>query len=99
MIGVAILVILGGLILAGLGGAIGGSGAYAGFAMTAFGPIGLISGIIICSGLFTVEPNEAVVLEFCGKYVGTFKEPGFFWANPFYQKIKMSMKNLNFNTT
>lgn len=34
-------------------------------------------------GLFTLQPNEARVLVLFGKYVGTVKQDGFHWANPF----------------
>ena len=43
----------------------------------------LTTTILIFTGLFTVEPNEAVVLILFGKYVGTEKTTGFKWANPF----------------
>jgi len=55
--------------------------------------------IIVCSGLITIEPNEAVVCMFCGKYVGTVRENGFFFVNPFYGKTKISLKVSNFETS
>ncbi len=39
--------------------------------------------ILVSAGLFTVQPNEARVLVLFGKYVGTVKQEGFHWANPF----------------
>ena len=59
----------------------------------------IISCCIICSGIITVEPNEALNCMFCGKYVGTVRENGFFFVNPFYSKYKMSLKVLNFEST
>jgi regulator of protease activity HflC (stomatin/prohibitin superfamily) len=50
------------------------------------------------SGFFTVEPNQAVVLVFLGRYVGTVREPGFWWANPFTSKRKVSLRVRNFNS-
>ena len=50
------------------------------------------------SGFFTVEPNEAVVLVFFGSYVGTVREAGFWWANPFATKRKVSLRVRNFNS-
>ena len=47
--------------------------------------------MLICAGYFTQEPNEARVMVFFGKYDGTFKETGFFFANPFYAKKKLSL--------
>jgi regulator of protease activity HflC (stomatin/prohibitin superfamily) len=49
-------------------------------------------------GLFTVDPNEAKVLQLFGKYVGTAKQPGLRWANPFYTKHKISQRVRNFES-
>lgn len=48
-------------------------------------------------GFIIVNPNEASVLIFFGKYVGTVKENGFFWVNPFYLKSKISLRSKNLN--
>jgi regulator of protease activity HflC (stomatin/prohibitin superfamily) len=40
--------------------------------------------IILIMGFFTLQPNEARVLVLFGKYVGTVRESGFHWGNPFY---------------
>lgn len=50
------------------------------------------------SGFFTVEPNQAVVLVFFGNYIGTVREAGFWWANPFATKRKVSLRVRNFNS-
>jgi regulator of protease activity HflC (stomatin/prohibitin superfamily) len=50
------------------------------------------------SGFFTVEPNQAVVLVFFGRYVGTVREAGFWWTNPFTSKRKVSLRVRNFNS-
>lgn len=50
------------------------------------------------SGFFTVEPNQAVVLVFFGRYVGTVKDAGFWWTNPFTNKYKVSLRVRNFNS-
>ena len=49
------------------------------------------------AGLMTVNPNESSVLVLFGKYMGTVKENGFFWTNPFYIKKKISLRARNFN--
>lgn len=51
----------------------------------------------IIRGLFIVNPNEAKVMTLFGKYVGTVKDNGLLWANPFYlrQTISMRARNLN----
>jgi regulator of protease activity HflC (stomatin/prohibitin superfamily) len=40
--------------------------------------------IILLTGLFTLQPNEARVLILFGAYKGTIRESGFHWGNPFY---------------
>jgi regulator of protease activity HflC (stomatin/prohibitin superfamily) len=50
------------------------------------------------SGLFTVQPNDAKVLTLFGKYVGTVREQGLWWANPFYVKKRISLRVRNFET-
>lgn len=41
------------------------------------------------------EPNEARVLTFFGKYIGTIKDTGFFWVNPFFTKKKLVLRARN----
>ena len=53
---------------------------------------------VLWAGLFVVNPNEARVLQLFGRYVGTAKEPGLRWANPFYTKHKISLRVRNFET-
>ena len=53
---------------------------------------------IMWVGFFMVHPNEAKVLQLFGKYVGTAHEPGLRWANPFYQKTKVSTRVRNFES-
>ncbi len=51
-------------------------------------------------GFFTLQPNVANVLILFGKYKGTVKSSGFWWANPLLTKHKVSLRahNLNGNT-
>ena len=49
-------------------------------------------------GLYTVQPNQAAVLSLFGKYVGTVKENGLRWNNPFYSKKKISLRVRNFES-
>ena len=39
-----------------------------------------------------IQPNHARVLTFFGRYVGTVRDNGFFWTNPFYVRKKMSLR-------
>ncbi len=49
-------------------------------------------------GFFMVNPNEARVLQLFGKYIGTVKEEGLRWANPFYAKFAVSLRVRNFES-
>ena len=49
-------------------------------------------------GLFIVSPNEAKILTFFGKYTGTVREAGFWFANPFASKDRISLKISNFQS-
>ena len=46
-------------------------------------------------GYFVQEPNEARVMTFFGKYVGTCTKVGYFWANPFVNRKKISLRIRN----
>lgn len=59
---------------------------------------GLIVELILLNGFFTVQPNEGKVLQFFGNYVGTVREPGPRWANPFYTKRAVSLRVRNFES-
>ena len=50
---------------------------------------------IAFGGYMQIEPNEARVMLFFGKYEGTVKENGFFWVNPFYAKKKLTLRARN----
>jgi regulator of protease activity HflC (stomatin/prohibitin superfamily) len=53
---------------------------------------------LLTMGTFSVNPNEARVLQLFGDYVGTVKTPGLRWANPFYTKKRVSVRIRNFET-
>ncbi|HLX65220.1 MAG TPA: SPFH domain-containing protein [Planctomycetota bacterium] len=60
--------------------------------------------IILLTGHFSLQPNEARVLILFGAYKGTVRESGFHWANPFYARgIRMTAspdgKTVTFNKT
>jgi regulator of protease activity HflC (stomatin/prohibitin superfamily) len=50
------------------------------------------------AGLYMVEPNQAAVLSLFGKYIGTVKDNGLRWNNPFYTKRKVSQRVRNFES-
>jgi regulator of protease activity HflC (stomatin/prohibitin superfamily) len=69
----------------------GSAGWIAGIAM-------VLGAIFLMLGLYKVEPNQAAVLDLFGKYVGTVKDNGLRWNNPFYSKRKVSQRVRNFES-
>ncbi len=57
--------------------------------------LGIIGCIIILCGFFILQPNQSVVMIFFGKYKGTYRNTGFYWANPFITKKKVSLRIRN----
>ena len=53
--------------------------------------------ILCTNGFVKLEPNEAMVLLFFGKYRGTFTQDGFYWVNPLLSKKKVSLRARNLN--
>ena len=54
-----------------------------------------ITGLVFCGGFLLLEPNEARVLLFFGKYKGTFTRTGYFWVHPFLTAKKLSLRARN----
>ena len=55
----------------------------------------LVTFIVTCfvwGGLKVLKPQEALVLTLFGKYVGTLKEPGFYYVNPFCSAVNPASK-------
>ena len=67
------------------------------------GYFGLLGAVILAlfslcmNGFIKLEPNEASVLVFFGKYKGTFSRTGFYWVNPLMSKKKVSLRARNLN--
>ncbi|MUV14140.1 SPFH domain-containing protein [Noviluteimonas gilva] len=68
-------------------------------------PLWIVGGLLVnlvaffcLFGLYMVEPNQAAVLSLFGKYVGTVKENGLRWNNPFFSKKKVSQRVRNFES-
>ena len=54
--------------------------------------------IIVISGFIVVPPNDSRVLVFFGNYIGTVRNSGFWWVNPFTVKKKVTLRIRNFNS-
>lgn len=73
------------------GGAGAGVGAVVGYVVLVLAVLGL-------TGLTTVGPNEAKVLQFFGRYIGSVGDAGFFWVVPLTAKRRISLRVRNFET-
>ena len=58
----------------------------------------VMAAVFVMAGLYSVQPNQAAVLSLFGKYVGTVKDNGLRWNNPFYAKKKVSQRVRNFES-
>lgn len=54
--------------------------------------------IIMLGGFFYINPNGSQVLTLFGDYVGTVKQNGFYWTNPFYSRKNISLRARNFES-
>ena len=52
----------------------------------------------LLKGFLVLQPNQAAVMVFFGKYAGSLREDGFFWVNPFFSKSRVSLRAHNLNT-
>src|SRR5210317_986486 len=60
--------------------------------------VSIIIAVIVLPGFFLVNPNTSKVILLFGKYIGTVKENGFYWANPLYRKRGISLRASNFDS-
>lgn len=66
-----------------------------------FGLAAILLGVVWmigAAGFLVVNPNEARVVQLFGKYVGTVKDQGFYYGNPFYRARRMSLRVRTFET-
>ncbi len=68
----------------------------------AMGILGAATVLVIVSiafnGLFVVYPNDAKIVTLFGSYLGTQRDAGFWWVNPFTSKRRLSMRVRNFES-
>ncbi|HRQ63721.1 MAG TPA: SPFH domain-containing protein [Xanthomonadaceae bacterium] len=74
-------------------------------ARSGLGSAAIVGGVVATAffffllfGLFTVHPNQSVVLQLFGRYVGSTREAGLRWANPFFAKRPVSLRVRNFES-
>ncbi|MFN8575787.1 MAG: SPFH domain-containing protein [Candidatus Sericytochromatia bacterium] len=65
--------------------------------MMFLGLLGFVA--VLCLGGFSsIQPNESIVLTFFGKYIGSVRDDGFWWVNPFSLKKKILLRVRNFES-
>jgi regulator of protease activity HflC (stomatin/prohibitin superfamily) len=58
----------------------------------------LILDFLTFGGFFLIHPNESKVFTFLGKYIGSARQAGFYFTNPFAVKKKVTLRIVNFNS-
>lgn len=58
-----------------------------------------VGAVISLNGHLTLQPNEACLYTLFGSYVGTARDSGFWWTNPFRSKRKLSLRSRNFESS
>lgn len=81
-----------------LGGAAKASTGSPNLLLMLAGVLVVAAAVFILAGLYTIQPNQAAVLSLFGKYVGTVKDNGLRWNNPFYAKRRVSQRVRNFES-
>jgi regulator of protease activity HflC (stomatin/prohibitin superfamily) len=57
----------------------------------------MLAGALFLAGLYTLQPNEAAILQLFGSYRGTSRVTGLRGTNPFYTRRKISLRARNLN--
>ncbi len=65
--------------------------------MAGVGLLVAIIGVLTLAGLYTLQPNEAAILQLFGDYKGTSRTPGLRVTNPFYSRKRISLRARNLN--
>jgi regulator of protease activity HflC (stomatin/prohibitin superfamily) len=63
------------------------------------GVIALVLISLMATGFTVINPNEAKVIQFFGRYVGSVKDPGFQFVIPLTDKRRVTLRVRNFETT
>jgi len=60
--------------------------------------VAVITFVFIAKGMYMLQPNQSALLMLFGSYRGTDYSTGLRWANPFLNKMKVSLRLRNFNS-
>jgi regulator of protease activity HflC (stomatin/prohibitin superfamily) len=100
LLALVIVLVLGGVAMLLVGSArladYGSSGGM--IAVAVLGGLAIIAGLILRGGLMMVAPGEARVVQFLGRYVGTVRQDGLRWVNPFTMRRRISTRIRNHET-
>jgi regulator of protease activity HflC (stomatin/prohibitin superfamily) len=72
-----------------------GLGGWLGLAVLVFL---FVAVLVMFAGLTPVNPNQARVLTFLGRYAGSIRAEGLHWVNPFTWRRRVSVRVRNFET-
>jgi regulator of protease activity HflC (stomatin/prohibitin superfamily) len=61
-------------------------------------PLAVLAFIFLAKGMYMLQPNQSALLMLFGDYRGTDYSTGLRWANPFFNKSKVSLRLRNFNS-
>ncbi|MGI6548640.1 MAG: SPFH domain-containing protein [Syntrophomonadales bacterium] len=62
------------------------------------GAVLIIIASVLCSGITIVQPNEAKVITFFGRYIGSIRDAGMWLTVPVTMRKTVSLKVRNFNS-
>ncbi len=88
MLGLAIVLIAGGIVLAALGMP----------ATVIAGVVCFVAALLIVAGLTAVAPGQARVVQLLGRYNGTIRTDGLRWVNPLTSRKRISTRIRNHET-
>lgn len=54
--------------------------------------------LFTAKGLLVISPNSSKVFLLFGEYMGSIKQNGIFWVNPFYSRVTLSLRARNFES-
>lgn len=79
-------------------GALLGAWQVGGVAAIVLAVVTMVVSFFFLGGYYILDPNQAAVHTFFGRYVGTVRQNGFRWNNPFYSTTNVSLRVLNFES-
>jgi regulator of protease activity HflC (stomatin/prohibitin superfamily) len=66
--------------------------------MVVLGVIGSLGWVVALFGFIVNGPNQSRVVQLFGRYVGTLRDVGFYYGNPFYWRTRVSLRVRTFET-